>query len=110
MIDSQPVQYGKKDGDLSNVTELIEDTYSTKNQNSTIDETWKDIAQGLHTIADHYDNITDQEVAEVYNEFKFSENILFPPTQKVAEETAFKYGTEDIELEEAIELSKQEYK
>jgi hypothetical protein len=88
----------EKIAELMNETEILEDSFNPK---------WKDIAQGMHTLSNFNDSISDEEVAEVYNEFQ---NRNYLPSQFVAEEAAFEYATqEELSIEEAIESAKEKY-
>ncbi len=94
-------KYRESRDEYENILELL-----TTKSNRGLNSKWKERAHGMHKLADHYESVRDHEVAEVYNELIEDNSI---PSQIVAEEAAFKYATEDLSVEEAIEVSREEY-
>ena len=97
----EKTQYTTKEADMSHVADFLED-FETRSTSSR----WMTLARGMHSLTDHYEEITHEKAADVYNELR-SENVSV--SQVMAEEALFKYAKEEMDLEDAIEKAEEEY-
>jgi len=97
----ETAQYKSKQNDMSQIADFLED-FEPRSASSS----WKKLARGMHSLTDHYEDITHEKAGDVYNKLRSERSSV---SQLMAEEALFKYAKDEISLEQAIAEAREEY-